>query len=367
MKTNSLFLDATRASGSTSSNPKYCAPRLTVRERELDELKAGSIRVEMVQVGICGTDLHLVKTEKDGKTIECSAPFSIPSSGRVIGHEGYGKVIEVGSAVTGIALGDFVTFESLIACYRCDRCRRGQFNQCRHAKLLGLEEDGLFTLIADVPASLAHPINDLVGQGNPRALACVEPAAVAFLACQNAKVSPGERVAIFGGGPIGLYCAIAAKTLFGASEIHLVEPVRFRRALAEEWVDETWTPEDFFASSQHDLDVVFESSGHLANLTRSFPRINANGRAVILGRCGEPLVIEDSDHMITNAIQIMGSRGHLGGAFDDLLKLYRHGRFPLEAPVTETIEGLSQLKHYLERGVDILERNCKVLVRLNQG
>ncbi len=113
--------------------------------------------------------------------------------------------------------------------------------------------------------------------------------------------------------------------------------------------------------------MVIESSGVVKNLNKVFRKINANGRAVMLGRSGEPLSIDATDHMITNAISIVGSRGHLGGAFHDLMNLYHRGRIPLGAPITETIHGLDSLKDYLDNPEKVLMKNCKVLVSLGES
>lgn len=368
MITSSLYLHAEHAPlpGITQPAPNqiYRDPRLEIKERELPPLADFSVRVEMLYVGICGTDLHLIKQRGETGYIECSAPVSIPPEGRLIGHEGVGKAIAVGKQVQHIQPGDYLSFESLLACGQCDRCRRGEFNQCRYSRLLGLQEDGLFSQIADLPASVAHVVNDQITNGNLPVLSCLEPAAVAYLACQNAKVKGGDTVVVFGAGPIGLYSAIAADRVFGASQVYVVDPVPFRRELARPWCHHVFDLEEFFEAPPKELDVVIESSGILDNLNRIFPQINANGRAILLGRCGHPLKVDHPDHMITNAISIMGSRGHLGGAFPALLELYRHGKFPLEAPITTTIDGLSALHDYLLNHEKVLHENCKVLVRL---
>jgi len=371
MIARSLFIHADYAPLPGVANPgptqTYKNPTLVIRERELPVLDDFSIRVEMLAVGICGTDLHLAHRNADTGYIACSAPVVIPPQGRLIGHEGIGKAIAVGRHVANIKPGDFVTFESLVACHHCERCRRGNFNQCRNARLLGLEDDGLFSTITDVPGSVAHNIGHWQIDSDLAILSCLEPAAVGYLACQNARVRGGEKVVVFGAGPIGLYSAIAATCVFGASSVTMVDPVPFRREFSAQWCDDCLEVGEFFASPPSEIDVVIESSGFLSNVTKVFPRINANGRAVLLGRCGQPLTVDTIDHMITNAISIMGSRGHLGGAFHDILALYAQGKFPLEAPVTKTISGLEEIEYHLMNPAKVLDENCKVLARLDGG
>ena len=344
----------------------YRNPRVSVENRILGDLNPDEIRVEMIYAGLCGTDVHLVEKNPDTGYIRSSAPAFIPLEGRIIGHEGIGKVLEIGFNVRHIKPGNYVTFESIIVCHYCDVCRKGQFNQCRHAILLGLEKDGLFGSVVDVPAMLAHDVTEIIKSDKGlKAGACVEPAGVAYVACQNTRVTGGDIVIVFGAGPIGLFTAILSKTVFGASVVHIVEPVEFRRDFAKQWLNYVYDVDEFFDNCPPCVDVVIEASGDLDNINRIFRKVNANGRIALLARSGVPLVLDAVDHMITNAVSMVGSRGHLCGAFNDILNLYKKGRIPLEEIVTNEINGPEQLCDLLQSTEKILNENCKVLVRLD--
>ena len=344
----------------------YRNPRVSVDTRELDSLHPDEIRVEMIYAGLCGTDVHLVKTDPATGYIRSSAPAEIPPEGRIIGHEGVGKVVAVGSNVPNIEQGAYVTFESIVVCHYCDICRKGQFNQCRHAKLLGLEIDGLFGTVVDIPSMLAHDITRLaVCDEGLMATACVEPAGVAYVACQNCHITAGDVVVVFGAGPIGLFSAMLSKLIFGASVVHVVEPVEFRRRLASKWSNEVYDIDEFFENCPQFVDVVIEASGDMDNISRIFRNINANGRVALMARSGAPLALDNVDHMITNAVSLIGSRGHLGGAFTNIISLYKNGRIPLDEIVTDVINGPECLCDLLKSPEKILEENCKVLVRLD--
>jgi len=109
----------------------------------------------------------------------------------------------------------------------------------------------------------------------------------------------------------------------------VVEPLPFRRNVAQRWADEVYDIAAFFKQPPKQIDVVIEASGSLSNVKQIFRQVNAAGRIVLLARSREPLVLDTVDHMITNAISMIGSRGHLCGAFDKILMLYRQGRIPL--------------------------------------
>lgn len=371
MRTQVVVLHAERKPLEGVVNPGphqiYRHPRLSVETRELPEVvPPDEIRVEMMYAGVCGTDVHLSQAHPETGYIRSSAPAVIPPEGRIIGHEGVGKILAIGANVSHLQPGMYVTFESIIICHACDVCRRGRFNQCRHARLSGLEKDGLFGTVVDLPAMLAHDVTDLAGtDAGLQAAACVEPAGVAYVACQNSHIRGGDVVVIFGAGPIGLFAALLSKTVFGVSEVYLVEPLPFRRKFAEMWTDVVYDVEEFFTRGPQDVDVVIEASGDLQNVTRIFRRIDANGRIALLARSGVPLTLDASDHMITNEIALIGSRGHLCGAFMDILRLYRKGRIPLEKIVTNIVNGPEAICRLLTSPATIIQENCKMLVRFH--
>jgi threonine dehydrogenase-like Zn-dependent dehydrogenase len=149
--------------------------------------------------------------------------------------------------------------------------------------------------------------------------------------------------------------------------VYTVEPVPFRRNLARKWSDEVYDIEEFFDRGPSSIDVVMEASGHMDNVRRVFRRLNANGRVALLGRSGEPLVLDAVDHMITNAVSLIGSRGHLGGAFANILSLCQNARISLDDVVTQVVSGPEKLCELLRSPEKILEENCKVLVNFDEN
>jgi threonine dehydrogenase-like Zn-dependent dehydrogenase len=222
----------------------------------------------------------------------------------------------------------------------------------------------LFSSIVDVPGILAHDVSDL--EGDDRGLlaaACMEPAACAYVACSLSRVRPGDEVVVFGAGPIGLFGAMIARMGFGAGRVHVVEPVAFRRSVAKEWADAVYDVDEFFDAAPS-ADVVLETSGVLDNVDRAVERLRANGRVALLARAGRALSVRAVDHLITNNISIVGSRGHLCGAFSDLLKLVRAERLPLDRAVTSVVDGLDALHQCLVNPASVVEQNCKVLAEI---
>lgn len=347
-------------------NRRYRFPRVAIETRPIKQLVASEIRVRMLYVGICGTDLHLVEADHATGYVKTSAPAVIPAEGRIIGHEGVGKVIAVGDRVDCVEPGDIVAFSSIVSCMYCKACRQGQFNQCENASLLGMEQDGLFGNVVDVPAVLAHRVSHLVDTDKDlQAFACLEPASCALLACETADIRPGATVAIFGAGPIGLYCAMICRLVMGAANVVVIEKRKKRREFARQWCNSVYQTDEFFAQYTAGVDVVIEASGDLENVSRIIPQVKSRGCVVLLARSGMPLLIPDIDHVISQAIAIKGCRGHLGGAVNRVIELYKSGQLPLDAAVTSVVNSLDELCSALSDTESVLNGDCKILAALS--
>ena len=125
-----------------------------------------------------------------------------------------------------------------------------------------------------------------------------------------------------------------------------------------------FSPEEFLGE-RFKFDVLFECSGNMESLSRAFHRIDPNGRVCVLARSGQDLYLNAMDHMITNNIAIIGSRGHLGGIYERMLPLIKSGQFPILDVVTRELNGLRELLDYLRDPKRILQEECKVACRIS--
>ncbi|MDJ0788950.1 MAG: alcohol dehydrogenase catalytic domain-containing protein [Myxococcota bacterium] len=148
------------------------------------------VRVHMRSAGICGSDLHMIGT-----------PLV---AGRILGHEVAG-VLDDGRAVA---------VEPLAPCTGCETCRRGDYNLCAESTraMVGVFRDGGMAEELVVPAACLVPLPT----GIPVEEAClIEPLAVVVHGLRRAGFVASQRVAVIGGGNIGL-CAVAAAVHAGA-------------------------------------------------------------------------------------------------------------------------------------------------------
>jgi L-iditol 2-dehydrogenase len=183
---------------------------------ELDDIpdpvtpKGGAL-LEILACSVCGTDL---KMREHGHR-----DLDLP---RVLGHEMVGKIIEIDSA-SPLAEGDEVQLWPGIACGKCRPCQRGADNLCPNIKILGFNYDGGFAQHLALPKqSLSCGVNLLPPGTDPCLAALAEPLACCINGQEQARVGQGERVLIYGGGPIGALHALLAE-LHAAEKIIVAE------------------------------------------------------------------------------------------------------------------------------------------------
>ena len=181
--------------------------------------------VRIVAGCICGSDLW---------------PFaSRPASadGSRMGHEFVGIVEELGSATTGLAIGNFVIAPFVASDGTCDFCREGLQTSCRHGGHWGGTEDGGQGEFARVPQASGTLVVVPAGFDEklvPSLLSLSDVMSTGYHAAKKARIEPGQTVTVIGDGAVGLSAVIAAK-LMGASRIILMGRHDVRTNLGREF------------------------------------------------------------------------------------------------------------------------------------
>lgn len=190
----------------------YDAPRsYTVTDIPVPDVGPREVRIQVKQVGICGTDLHIHNGD-------FNAVFPL-----IPGHELVGVVDALGDEVTSFAIGEHVSVNPNIYCGSCDYCLSGRLILCSDAKGLGSNYPGFFAEYVTVTADLVFSV-----EGLPMDTAVfTEPAACAMHGLETLALRPGSTAVVFGAGPTGLLLAqlIASG---GASSVTVAGPTQFK-------------------------------------------------------------------------------------------------------------------------------------------
>jgi S-(hydroxymethyl)glutathione dehydrogenase / alcohol dehydrogenase len=280
-----------------------------VREIDLREPRAGEVLVRVAAVGVCGTDLHVVKGDWDRPT-----PM-------VLGHEGAGVVEAVGPDVTELVPGDAVVLSWAPSCGRCADCRRGRPAACielQRAIGAGTLPDGTTGMEADgetvyrgtatgalaerltVGAEVALPLGDGVPLEHAALLGCAALTGVGAVIFQG-RPQPGACVLVVGAGGVGQFCVQGAR-LAGAAEIVCVDPLERRLEQARRLgATRTATPEGLRETMRElgpdGADVSFDAVGNAETTALALRWTRNGGRAVVVGlpAAGERLDLDPAE------------------------------------------------------------------------
>lgn len=294
---------------------KLDPPKLDEKHNPSD---ASSVIVKVKYAGVCGSDRglwyrtafkepFLWALENDAKTQ------------RIVGHEFVGEIVQAGSMVKSlysdpdalnlakIENGSLVSGDSHVTCGKCYQCRIGQSNVCMNESILGITIDGVFAEYVKLPAKNLWAVDK--NRIRPEVASIMDPFGNAVHALSKVDVR-GQRIAIFGAGPIGLFSLLVAQK-FGAVKTIVADISPSNLSLASKLgADETilikpsqtsnnWGANPNVIERIMDLtygkgvDVSLEMAGPASSINNAIDATRRGGDVVLFG-------IKDGDVTIPN-------------------------------------------------------------------
>ena len=265
---------------------------------EVDEPRAGEVRVRMTAAGVCHSDLAMQRG---------TIPMPLPA---VLGHEGAGIIEAVGPQVDHLIPGDLVALSWVAQCGECFFCRRGQPHLCQQATI-SMSSGGMLDGSSRLRSS-AGPLYQALGCGAfseatvAPATAVVkvpselDPAVVALLGCavltgvgaalNTASIQEGDTVAVVGCGGVGLNVIQGAR-IAGAAEIVAVDVQPEKLALAADLgathgvlaIERNPISAVMDLTGQHGADVAFEVLGRGPTIEQAMAMTRRGGQTVLVG------------------------------------------------------------------------------------
>jgi (R,R)-butanediol dehydrogenase / meso-butanediol dehydrogenase / diacetyl reductase len=229
------------------------------------------VRVEMT--GICGTD-HKILAGK----------LAVAEEGTVLGHEGVGTVVEVGDAVTHLAVGDRVIINPTQSCGTSHNCRLGAYCYCFNFDdhQVGFTLAGTFAEYYVGSAQYLYPIPEGMSW---QVASLIEPLGCSLNSVLKSGLQPHESVLVIGSGAIGLLCQSITRRLSRLTVA--TEPNAYRREFAAGVANYALHPDELTAESVADLtggkkfDVVIDAVGN--QLATALEVVAKGGRVVPMG------------------------------------------------------------------------------------
>jgi (R,R)-butanediol dehydrogenase/meso-butanediol dehydrogenase/diacetyl reductase len=248
--------------------------KLVLEERTIPQIKEpDDVIIKVSRVGICGTDVKIMEGKHHFK------------QDTVLGHEFCGEIVEIGSHVHHVKIGDRVAVDNNIRCGFCTFCRMGLTSQCVEIKqnAIGVMRDGGYAEFCLVPEKqcylLPDELDDTLGSQ-------VETLATVVNGMNHLQMLPYDYVLILGFGPIGYLFAQFAKNI--AAKVAVTEIDPFRISVAEECGLTVWNPQkddiekkitDFTYGRK--ADIVIEATGNA--LEQALTCVTPGGKVLPFG------------------------------------------------------------------------------------
>jgi len=288
------------------------------------------VLVRIKAAGICHSDVHY----RAGTSPVGGLP-------QTLGHEIAGIVEVVGSKVREVAVGDRVCLHYLVTCGACHYCRTGHEQFCFEGKMLGKHVDGGYAELIAVPARNAVPLPEDVSFEAGAVLMC--SSATSFHALRKARLEPGETVAIFGAGGLGM-SAIQLTRAFGALAVYAIEINDDKLAQAETYgaIAVNAARTDPVAEIQRltggrGVDVAVEVIGLEKTMEQALQSLGVLGRAVMVGIAAELLRIDSYRDLLCKEAEVIGCSDHLLSELPLVIEFSRQGVLDLSQVVTRAV------------------------------
>lgn len=261
-----LVIDTATESWDESKGFKLTDLTMPKLDETANPADASSVILKMKYAGVCGTDRGLwFRAAFKDQFLQTLKEQNVKQ--RIVGHEFVGEIVAAGSMVESlysdpdpqnlakIEVGSIVSGDSHVTCGRCHQCRLGQANVCMNEAILGVTIDGIFAEYVKIPAKNLWSID--TSRIRPEIASIMDPFGNAVHALSKVDVR-GQRVAIFGAGPIGLF-ALQLAHKFGAAKVILIDINSANLEMAKKLgADETilLTPRKKQNEWESDLEVI---------------------------------------------------------------------------------------------------------------
>lgn len=311
-----------------------------LREIPQPEIGPDDVLLEVAAVGVCGSDLHQW-------TADHSWPVNYPV---VLGHEFAGTVYEVGANVKNKKwrAGDRAVSETAaVIDVDSPLSRQGLYNLDPTRLGFGYGVNGAMTRLARVPARCLHRVPDVLPFEHA---ALTEPCCVAFNAVvMNSAVKPGDRILVFGPGPIGLLCAAMARLQGAEVAVAGLPRDATRLEIARQYgcMPLTEGVHDWArATDGLGVDGAIDAAGVSATLQTALEAVRPAGWVTKVGWGKQPLGFS-LDPLVQKNIRLQGSYSHNWPVWERVVRLLATGMLDVR-PVLGGVWPLEQWREAFE-------------------
>lgn len=301
--------------------------QLTIIDVEKPEISGpDQVLVKMTAAGICGSDVGIYH----GSNAAATYP-------RIIGHEMVGKVVETGSGVTHVKVGERVIVNQVTSCGHCYPCRIGRGNVCDHLAVRGVHIDGGYREYIAVPESDCYLLPDSISDEDA---VMIEPTTIGIQACTRAELNKDDMLLIYGSGALGSSILKTASLICEHIIVADVQESKLEAARRNGAVYTINTREEDLVSkvkeytNGHGATVSIDAVCNKDSLSQLLDATGNAGRVITMGFSTSPTEI--SQFAITSKeLDVRGSRLQ-NKMFGKAIDLIREGKLDLLGSVSHT-------------------------------
>jgi len=330
------------------------------------QLGPNEVRLRVKYAAICHTDINELR---NGPIYVAQTPH--PRTGRsiplVLGHEFSGQIIEAGKQVRRLKVDDRVAVNCVDACRNCFYCAQSKYALCPSAAYIGFSRDGGFSEWAIVPEDCCYRLSPGISY---RAGALVEPLSVGLHAARQSRLDVGSRVAVIGGGAVGL-CTVQALRAVGARQVYVVERAEAKKPLAMQLGatafinplqdDPRQAIEDF--TDGGGADATFECVGSDAALETAVEVTRPGGTICLVGIYPGPSRF-DFNSLMKGEKTLVTSLAY-GDEFPTTIAMLADGRLQAEPLITRTLSWEEALEKGFHQYEAAAASNVRTLVQID--
>jgi 2-desacetyl-2-hydroxyethyl bacteriochlorophyllide A dehydrogenase len=303
---------------------------LEMRQVPVPSVGAHEVLIHVRAAGICHSDTHY----RAGRSPVHPLPLTL-------GHEVAGVVEQVGAQVSQFKRGDRVCVHYLATCGECGHCRAGIEQFCRTGAMIGKHRDGGYADFLLMPARSLFHLPDEIGFEVGAIMMC--SSATALHALRKARLKPGESVAVYGLGGLGISAVQLARAL-GATEVFGVDIKPAKLALVKGFgvvpVDASSVDpvrEILRMTGGRGVDVALELIGLPLTMRQAVLSLAVQGRAALAGITEKPIEIYPYKEVLNKEAEIIGVSDHLALELPTLIEFVRQGQLDLSSAITQVI------------------------------
>lgn len=304
--------------------------RLAQFDTVLPTIGPHDVLVRVKAAGICHSDAHY----RAGRSPVTPLPLTL-------GHEVAGVVEQIGRKAAYLKIGDRVCLHYLVTCGTCEYCRRDLEQFCVSGAMIGKHRDGGYAEFIAVPGRNAFVLPPEIPLSSAAVMMC--SAATSLHALHKGRLKPGETVAVFGVGGLGMSAVQLARSL-GASTVYALDINTDKLNLASRFgaipinaaeVDPVGALKEL--TNGRGVDLALELIGLPPTMQQAVKSLGIQGRALLAGITDLTFEIAPYADVLNKESEIIGVSDHLASEIPQLIEFVRLGKLDLSKVITRTV------------------------------